>query len=118
MFWDKLIKLCADNQTSPTKAITKIGLSKGSLTAWKAGRIPSDTVLRRIADYFGTSVDYLLGTPEEKLPAEMASDEEQNCIVLIGRNGERIVRHLTPEQIEMLDSMTENLEKRNDPQQP
>ena len=43
-----------------------MGFSKTAVTNWKNGGIPRDTGLRKIADYFGVTVDYLLVKEEEK----------------------------------------------------
>lgn len=41
------------------------GIAPSSLTDWKKGRTatPKTETLQKIADYFGVSVDYLLGVP-------------------------------------------------------
>lgn len=53
------------------------GISTGSLSDWKNGRSsPKIDKLKKIADYFGVSVDYLLGGNEEK-PAASEGDELQ-----------------------------------------
>lgn len=53
------------------------GISTGSLSDWKNGRSsPKIDKLKKIADYFGVSVDYLLGGNEGK-PAASESDELQ-----------------------------------------
>ena len=64
-----------------------LGIGKNRITDWKAGRIQSYTkYLPQIAEYFGVTIDYLLGnSPREvssPLPADLAelietfSDEE------------------------------------------
>lgn len=47
--------------------MVSIGLNKSNATFWKKGSIPKGDTLQKLADYFGVSVDYLLGT--EKAPA-------------------------------------------------
>lgn len=61
MFWEEFIKLCTENNTSPNAVAKKIGISSASVTYWKNGSMPRDTALKKIADYFGVSVEYLLG---------------------------------------------------------
>ena len=67
---------------SPTKATVEIGLSRTIGTKWKTtGATPQGETLSKIADYFGVSVDYLLGNePKAKTPAETGertvSDED------------------------------------------
>ena len=46
------------------------GISTGSLSDWKKGRSsPKADKLQKIADYFGVTVDYLLGNEQKEKPA-------------------------------------------------
>lgn len=64
MFWEKFYGLCEAQQSKPLQVVKKLGIASGNITNWKNGRIPSGTNLQKIADYFGVSVDYLLGKSE------------------------------------------------------
>ena len=66
MFWENFLRLCADNNTKPTSVALELKISRGSVTNWKNGVVPQDITLKKIADYFGVSVDYLIGREEEK----------------------------------------------------
>lgn len=72
MFYDLFCELCKKKGVSPTKATVEIGLSRTIGTKWKTtGATPQGETLSKIADYFGVSVDYLLGNePKAKTPAE------------------------------------------------
>lgn len=61
MFWDIFVDLCVKNKKKPTPVVTELGFSSGSVTNWKKGATPSEYTLKRVAKYFGVSVDYLLG---------------------------------------------------------
>lgn len=62
MFYDLFCELCAEKKISPTRASIEIGLSKSTATKWKnTGATPQGDTLNKIAEYFGVSVDYLLG---------------------------------------------------------
>ena len=82
MFYDLFCELCKKKGVSPTKATVEIGLSRTIGTKWKTtGATPQGETLSKIADYFGVSVDYLLGNePKAKTPAETGertvSDED------------------------------------------
>lgn len=69
MFWTRLVNLCNDKGTTPTAVVHALNLSSGAVTKWKNGAVPRDTTLQKIADYFGVSVDYLLGKTDEPAPA-------------------------------------------------
>ena len=66
MFWERFTELCKGNDTTPTRAVISLGISQGSITHWKNGKVPRHETLLRIADYFGVSVDYLLGNTDKK----------------------------------------------------
>ena len=63
MFYDIYCELCQKKGLTPSGAAAKIGFNRASVTMWKnTGKAPKQDLLIRIAEYFGVSVDYLLGT--------------------------------------------------------
>lgn len=79
MFYDLYCDLCAQRDLSPSKAAETIGISKANVSAWKnKGYTPRGKALNDIADFFGVSVDYLLGKEEqkEKAPANAEGEED------------------------------------------
>jgi transcriptional regulator with XRE-family HTH domain len=68
MFWKHYVDLCNQTGEAPNTVAAKCGVkSTGTVTGWSNGAKPRPGVLKRIADYFGVSVAYLLGE-EEKAP--------------------------------------------------
>ena len=71
MFFDVFKKLCMEKGVSPTKASEEIGFSKGSVSYWRkkynegVDAKPDSYTAAKIADYFGVSVDYLLGRTDD-----------------------------------------------------
>ena len=68
MFWENFVSLCAKNGTSPNAVAAQLSLSSGSVTAWKGGSVPRETTLKKIADYFDVSVDFLIGRDKKENP--------------------------------------------------
>ena len=68
--YENIIALCNQRGIKGGKMCTDIGMSKGILTDLKMGRQSgiSTANAQKIADYFGVSVDYLLG--KEKTPTD------------------------------------------------
>lgn len=58
--YERLKRICREKNITPTVLCTKITGSPGNLATWKKGNIRTDYLIK-IADYFGLSVDYLLG---------------------------------------------------------
>lgn len=68
MFWDRFVLLCNKIGKSPNGVCADLGLSVATATRWKQGSVPRDTTLKKIADYFGVSVSYLLGVVDDPDP--------------------------------------------------
>ena len=69
MFYDRFKTLCENKKTSPTRAAIDMGFSNSITTKWKkTGATPDGVTLAKIAEYFGITVDELLG--KEKQPTE------------------------------------------------
>lgn len=66
MFWDVFLSLCAEIGADPTPTAVKIGFSNATATHWKNGQTPRGASLKKVADYFGVSPDYLLGKTDKK----------------------------------------------------
>ena len=65
-FQENLCELCARAGITPTTLVSVLNISRGSVTHWKQGKIPHYQTQQKIADYFGISVDELLGNDTEK----------------------------------------------------
>ncbi len=73
-----------------------LGVGKQAFSDWKSGKSNSYTkYLPQIADYFGVSVDYLLGK-EETVPASPLDDNKKELFDHIDR--------MTADQLEQLKS--------------
>ena len=68
MFFDRLKELCDAKGISTYKACTDVGLNRAAVAKWKGGSQPNGATAVKLAEYFGVSVDYLLG--KEKLPTD------------------------------------------------
>ncbi|QEY33712.1 helix-turn-helix transcriptional regulator [Caproiciproducens galactitolivorans] len=76
MFYDVFAKLCEERGIKPSKAAEECGINKSNVSNWKNnGYVPRSDALNKIADYFGVSVDYLLGN-EQKEKSLVNNDEE------------------------------------------
>lgn len=82
--YENLISLCAERGIKGSKMCVDLGLSKSLMSGLKSGRkktIQIDTA-QKIADYFGVSVDRVLGVEKEPhVPKDIRlSDEELDFI--------------------------------------
>ena len=84
MFKEIFIKLCNERNVPPTVVLQNIGLTAATFSKWDDTSVPRKATLYKLADYFGVSVDYLLGNTvdvNEKTPIEST-----NAIMLDGQN--------------------------------
>ena len=64
-------KLMEDHNVTSYRVAKDTGVSQTTLSDWKRGRsVPKLEKLKKLADYFGVSVEYLMGNGE---PAENVS---------------------------------------------
>ena len=69
-FYDKFDKLCAENGKKKSPVCIDLGLSKSTWTKWRQGAIPEASTIRKLAEYFGVSVAYLVDDSLEDVPAQ------------------------------------------------
>jgi len=121
-------KLCNEHSITIGKLCKEIGISSSTFTELKSGRTKtlSFKSASRVADYFGVTVDYLLGN--EKTSAENGEGDivTHKIAAMGGMNGDdtRTVskkqldkwaelidatRNLPPEKIDMLIKMAESI---------
>ncbi len=86
-FWSTFLDLCNKVEKSPNGVAKEIGISSAAITAWKCNRerVPQDRLLKKIADYFGVSIDYLKGIEQtakiEKNPDEIKLTEGEKIMI-------------------------------------
>ena len=74
MFWNNFVNQCEKIEKSPTVVVEDLGFKRSAVTSWKNGALPQVKNRKKIADYFGISVEELMGT--KKSPPGKASSKE------------------------------------------
>lgn len=76
MFYDRLQELCKERGVALTHVVVDtLKMSRGNLSRWKNGAVPKGDTLSTLAEYFGVSTDYLLGTESLKEKSIMLLDD-------------------------------------------
>lgn len=77
MFFHNYERLCLARGLPVTTAAEQCGFTRGAASHWAGGRVPSAKSLKRIADFFGVSVQFLLTGEDDALPSanENAAEE-------------------------------------------
>lgn len=68
LFYINYVALCNKIGKSPSAVAEELGFMRSVVTRWSKGTIPRQATLQKVADYFGVSVEYLLG--KEKQPTK------------------------------------------------
>ena len=71
MFWKIFLRLCNEKDIKPNNVAKQLGIASGTVSGWKnKGQTPQDGNLIKIADYFGVTVEYLLGKEDTHIPTD------------------------------------------------
>lgn len=105
--YNTLSQLCEERKITGYRMCKDCGISPGAMTDLKAGRKKtlSAVNMQKLTDYFGVTIDYLLGkediknSPSTDNDAEAALDEE-----LV----KRLLR-LTPEEAARVDAFVQGI---------
>ena len=119
MFKENFIRLCNQKGVPPTQVCKAIGLTASSYSQWSDETVPRKATLIKIADYFGVTVDYLLGKTEEtkKLPAsneelvEMIRQMNQGKAQIFFCGADGKVVDVPPEAESLILNLIETLDK-------
>ncbi|WP_439412687.1 helix-turn-helix domain-containing protein [Enterobacter ludwigii] len=93
-------QLLKEHNVTAYRVAKETGITTATLTSWKQGKYtPKQEKLQKIADYFGVTVDYLLGASQEKTN----SSEEKPYYELTNKDEADIAKELQ-RMMERLDS--------------
>ena len=82
-FKERFDSLCLELGESPSSIGTQLGFSRGTVSKWRSEKfLPREKSLKRLADFFGVSIDYLLGKSEIR-SAEAEFDDTQKAKLLL-----------------------------------
>ncbi len=97
MFWDNFVNQCEKIEKSPTVVVEELGFKRSAVTSWKNGALPQVKNRKKIADYFGITVEELMGTKKE--PAGMDGLDKQMQEIV------ELLNSATPEQRNAVETL-------------
>lgn len=62
--FEKISNLCLQKEITVTRLEETLRFGRGTISKWKESS-PSVDNLKKVADYFGVSIDYLVGRSDE-----------------------------------------------------
>lgn len=83
MFYERYVALCEAHGVTPSRAAMEAGLSKSTVSKWKASpeAKPTGNAIKKLCDYFGITVSELL---EEETPIPAAVSDRDIMFALFG----------------------------------
>lgn len=84
MFYDNFVALCASANKTPAHVGRELGIDKSTISCWKARKTnPSDVNAKKIANYFGVTVEELMGEGIKKgpIPKDGAVSQEKQLLL-------------------------------------
>lgn len=97
MFWENFVRECEKIEKYPSYVAEELGFNKSAVTSWKNGSLPRVASRKKIADYFGVTVDELMGTKKE--PAGMGELDKQMQEIV------ELLNSATPEQRNAVETL-------------
>lgn len=105
MFPEMLKQLMVEKNISNYRLAKDINVSNSTIANWLNGvTAPNNEKLRKLSDYFGVSVDYLLGKTDKKEKPDVnieLSEQEKHLI--------EIIRTLSPKDVNRLEAIAQDL---------
>ena len=112
-FYENYVSMCNRIGKTPSAVAVEIGLSKPAVNRWKNGGCPTDATARKVAKYFGVSVENLYSTSDYNL--QLFSKREEDAKKPADQVPDGLEKtgyeQLTPENRKMIDSLIDSLLK-------
>lgn len=89
-FYENYVQLCNQINKSPSAVAIELKIGKPSVTRWKSGVKPRYATAMKVANYFGVTVEDLMGESKgEGIKKERPADGEapaQDTLIQVVRN--------------------------------
>lgn len=104
--YESIKKLCDERGIKPGKMCAEIGISRGLISDLKSERTKSITseTAQKIADYFGVSVDRVLGTEQKEKPAHDVDELSE-----LKKHAHNLIDGISEDELEKLMPAIERL---------
>ncbi len=87
MFKENFINLCNKKGVSPSAACRAVGITPATFSCWTSTTVPRKATLLRISEYFGVTVNELLGEEQQKKTVENDSlSENKQKLIAFARD--------------------------------
>ena len=97
MFYENFAFYCTKIGKSESAVAKDVGITSKSVTGWKNGALPRNSTLKKLADYFGITVEELMGTKKEPAGTGELDKQMQEIVELLN--------NATPEQRNAVETL-------------
>ncbi len=106
--YERFVELLQEKNITPYRVSKDTGVTQTTLSDWKTGRATPKTVtLQKIADYFGVSLDWLVGSSDNR----QNSNELSDVYFSFAMQAQEAKIH--PEDIKLAIEMIQKLKKKD-----
>ena len=104
-FIERTAELRKERNLTEKQVLLDCGLNKNSFGIWKQGRLPVSATRKILADYFGVSVEYLMGETDDRgqqnspMPSEGTGDDMERYFALLTPENQAYVKSVIAERL-------------------
>ena len=104
-FVERIAALTKEKGITEKQVLLDCKLNKNLFGLWRQGRMPSTATKRVLADYFGVSVEYLMGETDDRgqknppVPLEGTGDEMERYFALLNPENRAYVKSVIAERL-------------------
>ena len=88
MFYNTFTELCRKQDIAPSALARQLGMSASAPGRWRDGSSPDLETIKKIADHFGVSIDYLVRGEDNSHQRIVATERS---IIMQGNAGNNVV---------------------------
>ena len=108
-FIERTTDLRKERNLTEKQVLLDCGLNKNSFGIWKQGRLPVSATRKILADYFGVSVEYLMGETDDraqkKSPGQVTEAELDEELIQIWNSADDVEREAIVNAAKMVRSL-------------
>lgn len=108
-FVERVAALAKENGVTEKQVLLDCKLNKNLFGLWRQGRTPSTATKRVLADYFGVSVEYLMGETEDRTqknsPGQATEAELDEELIQIWNSADDVEREAIVNAAKMVRSL-------------
>lgn len=118
--YDVFVQLCQKKGVTPHFVGRQLGIASSSMSEWKSGRSELKTdKLKKIADYFGVSLDYLVTGKETPYEPYYQNEESREIADFLFKNPQyktlfNAMRDVKPEDLRYVQDLLDRLIPKDD----